>query len=121
MSVVDFYERSGICHMILLGGEPGLHSRFMDIIRFLSGKNFSILVGTTGALPELLVESIVEAGFQGLKFALNSTSYFEYERDQRKQVDHFLFRLGRRSLFPIPSRERSCRVRESSRSLTGLP
>ena len=96
VSVVDFYERSGIRHMILLGGEPGLHSRFMDILHFLSGKNFSILVGTTGALPELLVESIVEAGFQGLNFALNSTSYFEYERDQRKQVDHFLFRLGRR-------------------------
>jgi MoaA/NifB/PqqE/SkfB family radical SAM enzyme len=96
VTVVDFYERSGIRHMILLGGEPGLHSRFMDILHFLSGKNFSILVGTTGILPELLVESIVEAGFQGLKFALNSTSYFEYERDQRKQVDHFLFRLGRR-------------------------
>ncbi len=96
VSVVDFYERSGIRHMILLGGEPGLHSRFMDILHLLSGKKFSILVGTTGTLPEFLVDSIVEAGFQELNFALNSTTYFEYGKDQRKQVDHFLFRLGRR-------------------------
>lgn len=96
VSVVDFYERSGIRHMILLGGEPGLHSRFMDILHFLSRKGFSVLVGTTGILPEPLVDRIVEGDFQQLSFALNSTSYFEYAADRKKQVDHFLLRLGRR-------------------------
>jgi|WetSurMetagenome_2_1015567.scaffolds.fasta_scaffold01116_15 MoaA/NifB/PqqE/SkfB family radical SAM enzyme len=96
LTVVDFYERSGLRQMVLLGGEPGLHSRFMDILHLLSGKKFSVLVGTTGILPESLVDAIAEAGFQDLNFFLNSTSYFKYGKDQRKQVDHFLFRLGRR-------------------------
>jgi radical SAM protein with 4Fe4S-binding SPASM domain len=96
VAVVDFYEQSGLRQMILLGGEPGLHSRFMDILHLLSGRKFLIQVGTTGILPESLVDRIVEAGFQELIFSLNSTSYFEYGKDQRKQVDHFLYRLGRR-------------------------
>jgi radical SAM protein with 4Fe4S-binding SPASM domain len=96
LTVVDFYERSGLRQMVLLGGEPGLHSRFMDILHILSGRKFLIQVGTTGILPESLVDGIVEAGFQELIFFLNSTSYFEYGKDQRKQVDHFLHRLGRR-------------------------
>jgi MoaA/NifB/PqqE/SkfB family radical SAM enzyme len=96
VSVLDFYERSGIRHMILLGGEPGLHSRFTDILHLLREKKFSVLVGTTGILPESLVDRIVDEGFQQLNFALNATSYFEYGEDQKRQVDHFLFRLGRR-------------------------
>jgi len=96
LTVVDFYEQSGLRHMTLLGGEPGLHSRFTDILRLLREKNFSVLVGTTGILPESLVDRIIEEGFQQLDFALNSTSYFEYGEDQKRQVDHFLFRLGRR-------------------------
>jgi MoaA/NifB/PqqE/SkfB family radical SAM enzyme len=96
VAVVDFYERSGIRHMTLLGGEPGLHNRFMDILHLLSGKKFSILVLTTGILPESLVDSIAEADFQDLNFFLNATSYFDYKNDQRQWVDHFLIRLGRR-------------------------
>ncbi len=38
--VVDFYERSGLRQMILLGGEPGLHSRFTDILHLLGRKKF---------------------------------------------------------------------------------
>ncbi|HOX93709.1 MAG TPA: hypothetical protein PKV09_02825, partial [Syntrophales bacterium] len=47
LAVVGFYERSQLCQMILLGGEPGLHSRFMDILCLLREKKFSVLVGTT--------------------------------------------------------------------------
>ena len=46
-AVVDFYERSGLRHMCLLGGEPCLHSRFIDILHFLERKKFAVLVGTT--------------------------------------------------------------------------
>jgi len=96
LAVVGFYERSQLCQMILLGGEPGLHSRFMDILCLLREKKFSVLVGTTGILSESLVDRIVEEGFQQLHFALNSTYYFGYGQDKRKLVDHFLSRLGRR-------------------------
>jgi organic radical activating enzyme len=96
VSVVDFYARSGLRRMVLLGGEPGLHSRFTDILHLLGEKNFSVLVGTTGILPESLVDRIIDESFQQLDFALNSTSYFEYGKDRREQVDHFLLRMGRR-------------------------
>jgi MoaA/NifB/PqqE/SkfB family radical SAM enzyme len=94
--IVDFYERSNLYQMILLGGEPGLHSRFLDIVNLLREKKFSVLVGTTGILPESLVDRIAGEGFEQLHFALNSTSYFEYGPDKRKRADHFLARLGRR-------------------------
>ncbi len=96
LAIVDFYEQSNLYQMILLGGEPGLHSRFLDVLHLLREKKFSVLVGTTGILPESLVDRLVEEGFQQLHFALNSTSYFDYGQDKRKRVDHFLSRLGRR-------------------------
>ena len=95
-AVVDFYERSGLRHMILLGGEPGLHSRFMDILHLLGRKKFSVLVGTTGILPESLVERLEGDKMPQLAFSLNSTSYFDYGKAQRAQVDRFLRQQGRR-------------------------
>ncbi len=96
LAIADFYERSNLYQMILLGGEPGLHSRFLGLLHLLREKKFSVLVGTTGILPESVADRIVEEGFQQLHFALNSTSYFDYGQDKRKRVDHFLSRLGRR-------------------------
>jgi MoaA/NifB/PqqE/SkfB family radical SAM enzyme len=95
ISVVDFYERSGFRWMALLGGEPAWHSRFMDILRYLHERDFSILVVTTGILPGPLVQQIADEGLPRLEFAVNSTSYFHYGEDKRKKVDDFLRRLGR--------------------------
>ena len=94
--VVDFYERSGLREMVLLGGEPCLHSRFMDILHLLGSKKFSVLVGTTGILPETLVEDLVEENLPPLIYGLNSTSYFDYPESKRALVDRFLRRNGRK-------------------------
>ncbi|MGE5800325.1 MAG: radical SAM protein [Syntrophaceae bacterium] len=96
VGVVDFYERSGLREMVLLGGEPCLHSRFMDILCLLGGKNFSVLVGTTGILPETLVEDLAEENLPPLIYGLNSTSYFDYSESKRALVDRFLRRNGRK-------------------------
>jgi MoaA/NifB/PqqE/SkfB family radical SAM enzyme len=95
VTVVDLYERSGVRHMILLGGEPAWQSRFIDILRYLHERAFSVLVVTTGILPGQRVSQIADEDLPGLKFAVNSTSYFHYGEDKRKKVTEFLRRLGR--------------------------
>jgi MoaA/NifB/PqqE/SkfB family radical SAM enzyme len=94
MAVVDFYERSRIGHMILLGGEPGLHTRFPDILDVLARRGFSIHVSTTGILPEQVVDRVAEMTLPQLRFGVNSASFFEYGREKRERVDYFLRRLG---------------------------
>lgn len=93
--VVDFYERSGIRHMILLGGEPAWHSKFMDILQYLHERAFSVLVVTTGILPGRLVSQIADRDLSSLEFAVNSTSYFRYGESKKKKLDDFLRRMGR--------------------------
>jgi MoaA/NifB/PqqE/SkfB family radical SAM enzyme len=95
LSVVEFYEHSRLSHMILLGGEPGLHTRFQDILQLLAEKGFSTHVATTGILPERVVDRVARETLPRLRFGVNSTSYFEYDRDKRERADHFLRRLGR--------------------------
>lgn len=96
LTVVDFYERSGLREMVLLGGEPGLHSRFMDILRYLHERAFSVLVVTTGVLPAGLVDRIADEKISRLDFGLNSTSYFAYEQEKRERIDYFLSLIGPR-------------------------
>jgi MoaA/NifB/PqqE/SkfB family radical SAM enzyme len=93
--VVDFYERSGLRHMILLGGDPALHSRFLDILRHLRERSFSALVVSTGILPDPLVCRIADEHLPNIKFAVNSTSYFLYGESKKEQINHFLRRMGR--------------------------
>ncbi len=95
LAVVDFYERSGLREMVLLGGEPCLHSRFMDILHLLDERNFFVLVGTTGILPETLLDRLAESSLPSLMFGLNSTPYFSYSGNQRVLVDRFLRQQGR--------------------------
>jgi MoaA/NifB/PqqE/SkfB family radical SAM enzyme len=113
VAVVDFYERSGLRKMILLGGEPGLHSRFMDILHLLSGRKFLIQVGTTGILPESLVDGIVEAGFQEL--ILNTGRI----KENRWTISFTAW--GEELLSPIRSQKGILSGRESNRFWTGLP
>src|SRR5512137_1287718 len=88
LRVVDFYERSGIRHMALLGGEPTRHSRLLDILAFLESRQFSIQVGTNGIMPPSIVDALRERHFSHLFFFLNSTSYFDYDVDRKSQVDY---------------------------------
>lgn len=95
LAVVDFHERSGLRGMVLLGGEPALHSRFLDILKYLHQRGFSALVATTGILPGSLVDEMASENLPGLEFAVNSTPYPQYPEDKKRQVDDFLGALGR--------------------------
>jgi radical SAM protein with 4Fe4S-binding SPASM domain len=105
-AVVDFYERSGLRHICLLGGEPCLHSRFMDILHFLERRKFAVLVGTTGILPESLLGNLAENSLRQVFFTLNSTSYFDYGKAEKEQVDRFLLKFGRKVFLSYTITER---------------
>jgi MoaA/NifB/PqqE/SkfB family radical SAM enzyme len=90
LQVVDFYEASGVKHMYLVGGDPLLHSRILDILALLQSKNFSVQVGTSAVIPASLVDRIRERQYAGLKFGVNSTLYFHYGASRRAKVDYFL-------------------------------
>jgi len=94
LKVVEFYERSGMRHMALLGGEPTRHSRFLDILALLEAKQFAIQVATNGIVPAPLVDSVRERRFSRMFFFLNSTSYFDYPPERRSLVDYFLAHAG---------------------------
>jgi MoaA/NifB/PqqE/SkfB family radical SAM enzyme len=89
-AVVEFYERSGFRQMNLLGGEPTMHSRFIDVLAYLKERRFSVLVVTNGIIRASLVDTIVEKGFPNVQFGLNSTSYFDHTSDTRRTIDYFL-------------------------------
>jgi hypothetical protein len=93
-SIVKFYESSGFKHMILLGGEPLLHSRFMDVLGLLRSRRFSVHVSTTGICSKTLVDQIAAGKFPAMTFSFNSTSYFQYPALKRRRVDYFLRNIG---------------------------
>ncbi|MBP1649087.1 MAG: hypothetical protein H6Q30_2532 [Bacteroidetes bacterium] len=93
-SVVDFYVSSGAGNMILLGGEPLLHSRFTDVLEMLRSRGFSVSVSTTGICAKRLVDRIAAVRFPALTFLLNSTSYFHYSPAKRRRVDYFVQHIG---------------------------
>lgn len=95
LTVVDFHERSGLQTMVLLGGEPALHSRFPEILMYLRERGFSVLVATTGILPGPLVDKIANENLPDLRFAVNSTPYFQYRQGHKEKVDKFLRTFGR--------------------------
>jgi len=90
LKVVDFYKKSGLNNIILLGCEPTLHSNFMDILAYLHKENFRVSVSTNGIIDSSLIEKIAAFGIKSLSFGLNTTSYFDYDSTKLKKVNHFL-------------------------------
>jgi MoaA/NifB/PqqE/SkfB family radical SAM enzyme len=72
-ALLDCFERAGIGHLILTGGEPLLLSSLEDTIRLIKKKGFSILLLTNGDLLSLgRLESIGMAGLDGVSLSLDS-------------------------------------------------
>lgn len=94
LAVVSFYEKSGLNHMILLGGEPTLHSRFEDILELLGSRNFTVLVVTNGLCEKTLVDNLVRKKIPGVQFGVNTTPYFHYPADTRVKADYFMSRIN---------------------------
>jgi pyruvate-formate lyase-activating enzyme len=59
LTVVKFYESPNYRQMHLLGGEPTTHSRFIDMLTYLSSRGFLTTVVTNGIIPASLVDALV--------------------------------------------------------------
>jgi len=93
-AMVNFYRSSGLTEMILLGGEPLLHTRIVDCISLLAGEGFRILVVTCGRAPSAVVKELACMQVPGLRYMLNSTPYFKYTPQVRQAVDNFMQNAG---------------------------
>lgn len=94
LALAGFLEASGCRHIALLGGEPLLHSRILDMLELLREKRIEASVGTTGVIPAALVDGIARLDFPGLDFGVNSTTFFDYGPRKRARADYFLRRIG---------------------------
>ena len=92
LTLVRFYEGSNYRQMNLLGGEPTLHSRVIDILKHLTSRGFFTLVVTNGLLPATLVDTLPQEQFPNVQYFVNSTSYFDHEPEKRRMMDYFLLR-----------------------------
>jgi len=90
----DFFVRSGETGIHLLGGEPLLHSRIVDIVEYLRERDLKIIIGTTAIVPPSLVDRLSDMAFRDISFGVNSTSYFSYGPRKRAKVDYFLRNIG---------------------------
>ena len=58
--VADFLQDAGQSQITLLGGEPALHSQFVELAVYLIERRFSVRVFTSGLWPEPAFERAVE-------------------------------------------------------------
>jgi MoaA/NifB/PqqE/SkfB family radical SAM enzyme len=95
LAVVKFYESSNYRQIHLLGGEPTTHSRFIDMLAYLTSRGFFTTVVTNGIIPASLVDALIRQGLPRVRFGLNSTSYFDHEPKKRQAIDYFLRTMPR--------------------------
>jgi len=91
---VDFYKKSNVKEMVLLGGEPTLHSMICEIITYLEGQKIAPFVITNASISENTTEKLAQLSCSNLRFAVNSTSYFNYSKNQKRRVDSFFQKIG---------------------------
>jgi molybdenum cofactor biosynthesis enzyme MoaA len=71
---LDFLERSGIEDVRLIGGEPGLHPRFGNLIRQAERRFPKIVVFTNGVLPEGVLSALVALPPERLTVMVNMSA-----------------------------------------------
>lgn len=99
--IVDFLEKSDIKRISLLGGEPLIHPRIVDIISDLITREFEITVFTSGIMPEnnlqLLIERINNLQIKDkhkLKFIVNVNEPRLSNPKEVEKVKNFFTILG---------------------------
>lgn len=87
---INFFQEAGRHVVHLLGGEPTLHSRFIDIIHHIHARRMDVYVVTNGILHPALVDSIAASGCSNVQFGFNSSPYSSYRPRKKALVDYFL-------------------------------
>lgn len=99
--IADFLEKSGRKDVSLLGGEPLLHPKAGEIIKYLIGRGFNVLVFTSGIMEnkgfDLFVDtiySLTEEDRNKLSFAVNVNEPRFSSKKELERVYNFLTSFG---------------------------
>jgi hypothetical protein len=94
---LDFQQRSGVPHISLLGGEPTIHPRFLEMLNRVLTRGLKVLVLSGGIMPETVLQRLEELSPEQVSVLLNvappGTDFSERERSQQEIV---MRRLGAR-------------------------
>lgn len=88
--IADFFESSGVRHISLLGGEPTLHSNFVQYVTYLLQRNFHVTVFTSAIMSTdklyQLEQHLKQYGPNQLSFVcnLNEPSISSDEENQKQ-------------------------------------
>lgn len=86
--LVDLSSGLGAKNVILIGGEPTLHPRFLDIVRYIRSKglNVSLVSNSIKFADKTFVEQAEEAGLQAINISFKGSSGEEYLASTGKNV-----------------------------------
>lgn len=72
--IIDFFKKSGVNQFSLIGGEPTIHSKILEIINILISHDFVVHIFTNGLWSSKLVELIKNIPSNKLTFLININS-----------------------------------------------
>ncbi len=92
--IANFFEQSRVYHMSLLGGEPTLHTDFVDFILYLIKRGFKISVFTSGIMSTAKLQELYKAidlvPADSLKFVCNLNDPKLSPKGEFEKVEKFL-------------------------------
>lgn len=79
---VDKLSVMGVKRIILIGGEPTLYPKFIDLIKYISQKEIRVSLATNGRkLSDFyFARDVVNAGIGSINISLKGTSEEEYKK-----------------------------------------
>lgn len=96
--IADFLEISGQRSIALLGGEPTLHSHFVDFTTYLLERNFHVNIFTSGIMSSQklseLEKYLAHFPHEKLSFTCNMNHPDISTKDEIKKIEKFLHSFG---------------------------
>ena len=93
---LEFLQRSGIQQARLLGGEPTLHPRFLELVERVLARRMSLMVFSNGMAPAVVVERLAALPAEACQVMLNATAAQAAPPAVARRQREFLMRLGPR-------------------------
>lgn len=98
--LADFFIKSGVYHMSLLGGEPLLHPQFSEFVHYLSKRGIHSSIFTSGITTkqkfEVIKEELIDKGLE-YQFICNVNDPKKSPASELSKVDSFLKTFGERT------------------------